>query len=141
MSITILVASSDEAFRESVKENLASLTGARVVAEYTEVTANLYIRVLQDAERHSDAALVMDLSGDPEAALKSLEKIKQAIPDPRVVLLQIDEQVSDGGAGSVHLLEVLGVAAQRGRDADLRHGALSFVTAAGRREVLRCCLS
>lgn len=85
MSITILVASSDEAFRESVKENLASLTGARVVAEYPEVTANLYIRVLQDAERHSDAALVMDLSGDSEAALKSLEKIKQAIPDLYVV--------------------------------------------------------
>ncbi len=92
MSITILVASSDEAFRESVKENLASLTGARVVAEYTEVTANLYIRVLQDAERHPDAALVVDLSGDPEAALKSLEKIKQAIPDLYVVASNIHSE-------------------------------------------------
>ncbi len=85
MSITILVASHDEAFRESVKENLSSLTAARVVAEYTEVSANLYIRVLQDAERHPDAALIIDLSGDQEAALKSLEKIKQAIPDLYVV--------------------------------------------------------
>ena len=85
MSISLLVASSDEAFRESVKENLASLTGARVVAEYSEVSANLYIRLLQDAERHPDAALVLDLAGDQESALKSLEKIKQAIPDLYVI--------------------------------------------------------
>ena len=89
MSITLLVASSDEAFRESVKENLASLTAARVVADYPEVSANLYIRILQDAERHPDAALVIDISGDLEAALKSLEKIKQAIPDLYVIASNI----------------------------------------------------
>ena len=89
MSITLLVASSDEAFRESVKENLASLTGARVVADYPEVSANLYIRILQDAERHPDAALFIDISGDQEAALKSLEKIKQAIPDLYVIASNI----------------------------------------------------
>lgn len=85
MPISLLVASSDEAFRESVKENLASLSGARAVAEYTEVSANLYIRILQDAERHPDAALFIDLAGDTEAALRSLEKIKQAIPDLYVI--------------------------------------------------------
>ena len=89
MPISLLVASSDEAFRESVKENLASLTGARVVAEYPEVSANLYIRLLQDAERHPDAALVLDLAGDQEASLKSLEKIKQAIPDLYVIASNI----------------------------------------------------
>jgi pilus assembly protein CpaE len=89
MSITLLVASSDEAFRESVKENLASLSGARVVGEYSEVSANLYIRILQDAERHPDAALVIDISGDQDAALKSLEKIKQAIPDLYVIASNI----------------------------------------------------
>ncbi len=89
MSITLLVASSDEAFRESVKENLASLTAARVVADYPEVSANLYIRILQDAERHPDAALVIDISGDLEAALKSLEKIKQAIPELYVIASNI----------------------------------------------------
>jgi pilus assembly protein CpaE len=89
MSITLLVASSDEAFRESVKENLASLTAARVVADYPEVSANLYIRILQDAERHPDAALMIDISGDLEAALKSLEKIKQAIPDLYVIASNI----------------------------------------------------
>jgi pilus assembly protein CpaE len=89
MSITLLVASSDEAFRESVKENIASLTAARVVADYPEVSANLYIRILQDAERHPDAALFIDISGDQEAALKSLEKIKQAIPDLYVIASNI----------------------------------------------------
>lgn len=85
MAITLLVASSDEAFRESVKENLASLSAARVVSEYPEVAANLYIRVLQDAERHPDAAMVIDLSADTEASLKCLEKVKQAIPDLYVI--------------------------------------------------------
>ncbi len=85
MSINLLVASADEGFRESVRENLASLSGARVVAEYTEVAANLYIRVLQDAERTPDAALFFDLAGDTEAALRALEKVKQAIPDLYVI--------------------------------------------------------
>lgn len=85
MPINLLVASSDEAFREGVQENLASLSGARVVAEYPEVSANLYIRILQDAERHPDAALFVDLAANPEEALKSLEKVKQAIPDLYVI--------------------------------------------------------
>ena len=85
MAITILVASAEETFRESVKENMVSLSGARVVSEYTEVAANLYIRILQDAERHPDAALIIDLSGDTEQALKALERAKQAIPDLYVI--------------------------------------------------------
>ncbi len=85
MPINLLVASPDEPFRDAVRENLASLSGARVVAEYPEVAANLYIRVLQDAERNPDAALVIDLSGDTDNALRSLEKIKQAIPDLYVI--------------------------------------------------------
>lgn len=85
MPIKLLVASADETFRGSVRENLASLSGARVAAEYPEVAANLYIRVLQDAERNPDAALFLDLSGDTENSLRSLEKIKQAIPDLYVI--------------------------------------------------------
>jgi pilus assembly protein CpaE len=85
MPITLLIASTDEPFRESVRENLVSISGARAVAEYTEVAANLYIRVLQDAERHPDAALVIDLANNTEESLRSLEKIKQAIPDLYVI--------------------------------------------------------
>ena len=74
MSISLLVASPDELFRETIRESLLNLTNARVISEYPEVSSNLYIRVLQDLERHPEAALVVDLASDPESALKAMEK-------------------------------------------------------------------
>jgi len=85
MSIVLLVASTDEHLREMVRENLLNISGARVASEYAEVSSNLYIRVLQDLERHPDAAIFVDLAGDPEASLKALEKVKQAAPDLYVI--------------------------------------------------------
>ncbi len=85
MSISLLVASNDEHFRETVRENLASIAGSRLAGEYPEVVPNLYIRVLQDLERHPDAGLVLDLASDPEGAIKILEKIKQAAPHLYVI--------------------------------------------------------
>lgn len=85
MAISLLVASNDEHFREMVRENLLNIANAKVISEYTEVTPNLYIRVLQDLERHPEAALVIDLAGDSETALKALEKTKQAAPDLYVI--------------------------------------------------------
>ena len=41
--------------------------------------------MLQDLERHPEAALIVDLSGDPEASLKALEKVTQAAPDLYVI--------------------------------------------------------
>ena len=81
MNTTLLVASSDEHFREMVRDNLLNIPHAKVVAEYQEVAANLYIRVLQDLERHPGAGLIVDISSDPETAIKSIEKVKQAAPD------------------------------------------------------------
>ena len=43
--------------------------------------SNLYIRVLQDLERHPNAALIVDLAADAEASLKALEKAKLAAPE------------------------------------------------------------
>ena len=77
----LLVASSDEHFREMVRENLLNVPNAKVAAEYQEVASNLYIRVLQDLERHPHAALLVDLAGDIETGLKALERVKQAVPD------------------------------------------------------------
>jgi len=85
MAISLLVASNDEHFREMVRENLLNIANAKVISEYTEVTPNLYIRVLQDLERHPEAALIIDLAGDSETALKALEKSKQAAPDLYVI--------------------------------------------------------
>ena len=56
MSLNVLIASSDEQFREIVRDNLLNHPNARVAAEYPEVAGNLYIRVLQELERHADAA-------------------------------------------------------------------------------------
>ena len=85
MPISLLVASPDERFRETIRESLVNIDGAKVVSEYPEVSSNLYIRVLQDLERHPDAALIVDLSGETEAALKALEKVSQAAPDLYVI--------------------------------------------------------
>ena len=85
MPISLLVASPDEHFRETIRDSLVNIDGAKVISEYPEVSSNLYIRVLQDLERHPDAALIVDLSGDPEGALKALEKVKQAAPDLYVI--------------------------------------------------------
>ena len=80
-STALMVASSDEHFREMVRDSLVNLPDAKIVAEYQEVAANLYIRVMQDLERHPAAGLIVDLAGDPEGAIKAVEKVKQAVPD------------------------------------------------------------
>ena len=80
-STALMVASSDEHFREMVRDSLVNLPDAKIVAEYQEVAANLYIRVMQDLERHPTAGLIVDLAGDPEGAIKAVEKVKQAVPD------------------------------------------------------------
>lgn len=85
MPISLLVASPDERFRENIRESLVNIEGAKVISEYPEVSSNLYIRVLQDLERHPEAALIVDLSGDSDASLKALEKVAQAAPDLYVI--------------------------------------------------------
>lgn len=81
MSISLLVASPDDHFREMIRENIPNVQNAKVIGEYPEVSANLYIRVLQDLERNPDAALIVDIASDPEGGLRALEKVKQAAPD------------------------------------------------------------
>ena len=81
MAIVLLIASSDDHFREMIRENLLNVPSAKVAAEYPEVSPNLYIRVLQDLERNPEAALVIDVANDPDGGLKALDKVKQAAPD------------------------------------------------------------
>ena len=85
-NILLLVASTDEHFRETVRESLVNIPNGKIVAEYQEVAQNLYIRVLQDLERHPHAALILDLAGEVETSLKALEKVKQAAPDLYVIV-------------------------------------------------------
>src|SRR3979411_1036798 len=85
MSISLLIASSDEQLREMIRENLLNQPNAKVISEYPEVASNLYIRVLQDLERHPESALIIDLSSDPDDGLKTLEKVRQAAPDLYII--------------------------------------------------------
>src|ERR1700733_11408866 len=86
MSVVVFTASSDEQFREMVRDHLLNIPNSKVAAEYQEVAANLYIRVLQDLERNPHAALILDLASDPDLALKALEKVKKAAPDLYVIV-------------------------------------------------------
>ena len=80
-NIALMVASNDEHFREMVRDHLLNIPNGKIVAEYQEVAANLYIRVLQDLERNPGAGLIVDLSGDSDGAVKAMEKVKQAAPN------------------------------------------------------------
>jgi len=77
----LMIASSDEHFREMVRDQLLNIPNSKVIAEYQEVAPNLYIRVLQDLERSPLAGLIVDISGDSEGAIRAVEKVKQAAPD------------------------------------------------------------
>ena len=46
-----MIASSDDRFREMVRDNLINVPAAKAGAEYSEVSPNIYIRALQDLER------------------------------------------------------------------------------------------
>jgi len=85
MSISLIVASADAHFREMVRESLLNIANASVIAEAPEIALNLYIRVLHELERHPHAALLLDLSADTEAALKALQKMRQAAPDLYII--------------------------------------------------------
>src|SRR5579864_2054816 len=85
MQISLLVASADEHFRETIRDSLVNTANAKIIAEYPEVASNLYIRILQDLERNPNASLIIDLATDPEDSLKALERLKQAAPDLYVI--------------------------------------------------------
>jgi len=80
-----MIASSDPGFRDMVHDNILNIPDIKVVAEFTEVAANLYVRVLQELERNPHAGVVIDLAGNPETAFKSLERVKHAIPDIYII--------------------------------------------------------
>lgn len=91
MSFTLLIASADDQVRDLVRDTTSNTPNARIVGEYPEVSANLYIRVLQDVDRHPDAALFLDISADPVNGIKALEKLKQAVPDLYVIVCDYSE--------------------------------------------------
>ena len=85
MPVSFIVASPDTHFRETVHENLLNVAEAAVVAEFSDIALNLYIRVLHELERHPTATLIIDLSRETAEALKALERVKQAAPNLYII--------------------------------------------------------
>ncbi len=86
MSLALIVASPEAHFREFVREHVAHTPGARVVAEHEEVGLNLYVRILHDLDRYPSAAVLLDISSEPEQGLRALEHLAQAAPGIYVIL-------------------------------------------------------
>ncbi len=91
MSFNLIIASADEQLRELVRDAVATTPNARLLTEFVEVSANLYIRVLQELERFPDASLLLDISSDPVNGIKALEKLKQAVPELYVIATDYSE--------------------------------------------------
>lgn len=86
-----MIASADEQLRELVRDAVAATPSARVLTEFVDVSANLYIRVLQELDRFPEAALLLDISGDPVGGLKALEKLRQAVPELYILTTDYSE--------------------------------------------------
>ncbi|OYW10263.1 MAG: hypothetical protein B7X34_04980 [Acidobacteriia bacterium 12-62-4] len=91
MSFTLMIASADEQLRELVRDAVAATPSARVLTEFVDVSANLYIRVLQELDRFPEAALLLDISADPVGGLKALEKLRQAVPELYILATDYSE--------------------------------------------------
>ena len=75
MPISLLVASPEERFRETIRESLVNIDGAKVVSEYPEVSSNLYIRVqLKIWSAIPMPPLIVDLSGETGDVSERLSK-------------------------------------------------------------------
>lgn len=86
MAINLIVASPEPQFREFIREQLGLMHSTKIVAEHEEVGVNLHVRILHDLERYPQAALLLDISADPEQGLRALEHLAQAAPGTYVVL-------------------------------------------------------
>jgi len=58
MAIFLLVASTDEQFREMIRENLVNQPNAKITSEYTEVASNYTSACCRIWKHHPEAALV-----------------------------------------------------------------------------------
>ena len=57
MSLVILIASSDEHFREMIRENLANISGAKVAAEYQDGEDQLATGQFEISDERSPAEI------------------------------------------------------------------------------------
>jgi pilus assembly protein CpaE len=79
--IQLIVASAEQRFHEFVRD-----TNVEIVSSHEDVGPNLAMRILNDVNVHSQAAVLLDISLDVEQGLRTLEQLKQSAPDLYVIL-------------------------------------------------------
>lgn len=78
MAIQLIVASAEPRFHDFVREQLAHTPNAEVVGDHQDMGPNLSVRILQDLNLNPQAAVLLDISSDPEQGLRTLEQMRQA---------------------------------------------------------------
>ena len=93
MAIQLIVASADPRFHDFVREQLARMPNAEIVSTHEDMGPNLSIRMAHDLNLSPQAGVLMDISGDAEQGLRSLEQIRQSVPSLYAILsaLQVSE--------------------------------------------------
>lgn len=86
MAIQLIVASPEPRFHDFVREQLAHTPNVEIVGEHEDAGPNLSVRVLQDRNPNPQAAVLLDISADPEQGLRALEQMRQSAPDLYVIL-------------------------------------------------------
>ncbi|MBI2815760.1 MAG: AAA family ATPase [Acidobacteria bacterium] len=92
MAIQLIVASPEPRFRDFAREQVAHISTVELVAEYEDAGGNLHVRILHDRELYPHAAVLLDISSDPEQGLSTLERLIEAAPGMYVILS--DHQMS-----------------------------------------------
>jgi pilus assembly protein CpaE len=86
MPIQLIVASSEPRFHDFVRQQIEGATNAEIAGEHEDVGPNLSMRILHDVNLHPQAAVLLDISSDPEQGLRALEQMRQAAPELYVIL-------------------------------------------------------
>ena len=89
MPIQLIVASAEPRFHDFVTEQLAHASSAEIVGEHEDMGPNLGVRILQDLNLHPGAGVLLDISSDSEQGLRTLEQMRQAVPELYVILSDI----------------------------------------------------
>src|ERR1041385_8913795 len=86
MAVQLIVASKEPRFHDFVREHFARTASAEIVAEYEDVGPNLSVRIVQDLNTHPQAAVMLDISADPEQGLRALEQMRQSAPELYIIV-------------------------------------------------------
>ena len=90
MAIQLIVASQEPRFHDFVREQLVRTPNAEIVSTHEDMGPNLSVRVTNDLNLYPQAAVLIDISSDPEQGLRSLEQVRQSVPSVYAILSALE---------------------------------------------------